>query len=139
MRGRLTDLELNHSANVLLHSKNILNSIGSTVDDQNVKRYSPKLVLIEWLISITEQGRLSWKIEHGETTASVSLPPLVHLRFDWCVDAANKRQRWGAFSISGEHSELFRVESKHDFNGDTKLHDAADALFIAALKSTGSA
>jgi hypothetical protein len=107
--------------------------------NKNAKPYSPQLAILEWLTYRTNQGRLGWKIEQHRVTAAISLPPLVHLRFDSCVDAAGKVEQWSWFSIRDQHSQLLRVESNHVVNRDTTLLHAANALFIAALKSMGPA
>jgi len=107
------------------------------MDDHGARRYNTELVLIEWLISRTERGRLSWKIDHDKVTTSVSLPPLVHLRFDSHVDAAGKHGSWSCFSFRSEHLELLQINPNHALDEETTLLDAANTLFIAALKSTG--
>jgi len=109
------------------------------MDDQGAKPYNPQLMLMEWFISWTERGRLSWKIEHNELTTSVSLPPPVHLRFDSCADAAGKHERWSWFTVRSEHLELLLVNSNQAVDGETTLLDTAKTLFIAALKSMGHA
>ena len=109
------------------------------MNDQDAKPFDPELTLIDWLLSRTERGQLSWKIEHDKLTASVSVPPLVHLRFDLC-EGSVKHERWSWFFLQGEHSELLRIKfSNASVNRERRLFDAANTLFIVAMKSTGYA
>jgi hypothetical protein len=107
------------------------------MNEQDEKPYNPEQVLIEWLLSRTERGRISWKIEDGNITASVSLPPILHVRFDSRVDAVGKHERWCWFSLRGKHGELIQINSNNVLNAEKTVVDAVNALFIAALKSAG--
>lgn len=98
----------------------------------------PRLVLIGWFISRTERGRLTWNVEMEAVTASVSLPPLVHIRFSTRTETGSTCVRWNSFYIrDNDHKELFRIDSDHAATDSATL-TAVNALFISALRTVRS-
>jgi hypothetical protein len=97
--------------------------------------FDPYVVLIEWFTSRTERGHLMWNIETEAITASVSLPPLVHIRFATRADVSSKCVRWNSFYVRDNHNkELFHINSDHAANDSATL-PAVNALFITALRN----
>ena len=98
------------------------------------KTYNPYLELINWFAARTEQCRLRWNIEGDAITASVSVPPLVSLRFAMSHDASGN-ERWISFSVRTTSRELFRVDSNRSEKKTSPLVAAVNALFVSIMKS----
>lgn len=105
------------------------------MNEQPGGTFDPQIVLIEWFTTRTERRVLRWNVETEAITASVSLPPLVHVRFATRPFSGDNGIRWESFYVRRDNEELFRVESQ-DAADDSAAFAALNALFMAALKTT---
>lgn len=94
----------------------------------------PQKILIDWLVSRTQQGRLTWHAEAAGLTTTASLPPRVHVRFATRSNASGQCVGWISFHVRVDHREIVCIDSAHAPDAIRTLV-AVCALFESVIKT----